>query len=59
MDPQLAGAYGRLLARARRAGRGVGAMDDLIAATCLARDLILATRNLGDLAELGVELFSP
>jgi predicted nucleic acid-binding protein len=30
-----------------------------IAATCLAGDLVLATRNLADFEELGVELFAP
>jgi toxin FitB len=59
VDEEVADACGRLLARARRAGRGLGAMDALIAATCLARDLALATRNLADFDELGVELFAP
>jgi toxin FitB len=59
VDEEVAAACGRLLARARRAGRGLGAMDALIAATCLARDLALATRNLADFDELGVELFAP
>jgi len=59
VDEQVADACGRLLARARRTGRGLGAMDALIAATCLACDLVLATRNLGDFDELGVELFAP
>jgi hypothetical protein len=31
----------------------------LIAATCQACDLVLATRNLGDFDGLGVELFAP
>jgi len=34
VDEQVADACGRLLARARQAGRGLGAMDALIAATC-------------------------
>jgi len=34
-------------------------MDALIAAICLACDLVLATRDLGDFNELGVELFAP
>ena len=59
VDEQVADACGRLLARARQAGRGLGAMDALIAATCLACDLVLATRNLGDFDELGVEMFAP
>jgi|GEM_PF-6821156 len=50
---------GRLFARARLAGRGLAAMDALNAATCLARDLVLATGNPDDFEELGVELFAP
>jgi toxin FitB len=59
VDVAIADACGCLLALARRAGRGLGAMDALIAATCLASDLVLATRNLGVFAELGIELHSP
>ena len=65
-DERAADACARLLARAQQAGRGrrkssgvkLGAMDALIAATCLAGDLVLATRNRGDF-DGGVELFSP
>ena len=59
VDERIADACGRLLARARQGGRGLGAMDALIAATCLACDLVLATRNLADFDGLGVELFAP
>ena len=59
VDEQVADACGRLLARARRVGRGLGAMDALIAATCLASDLALATRNIGDFDELDLKLFAP
>ena len=59
MDEEVAVACGRLLARAREAGRRLGAMDALIAATGLACDLALATRNLGDFDEFGVEVFPP
>jgi toxin FitB len=59
VDAQVADACGRLLARARQAGRGLGAMDALIGATCLARELVLVTRNLADFDGLGVELFAP
>lgn len=59
VDGETADAWGRLLAQAQRAGRGLGAMDALIAATCVARDLVLATRNLADFATLGIELYSP
>ena len=59
VDGTVADACGRLLARARRAGRGLGAMDALIGATCLACDLVLATRNLADFEELGIDLHAP
>ncbi len=59
VDGDIADACGRLLARARKAGRGLGAMDALIAATCQARDLVLATRNLADFKDLGIELYAP
>jgi len=59
VDEQVADACGRLLGRARRAGRGLGAMDALIAATCLASDLALATRDIGDFDGLGLQLFAP
>lgn len=56
VDEEVADACGRLLAQARRAGRGLEAMDALIAATCEVRDLVLATRNLADFQDLGIEL---
>jgi hypothetical protein len=59
VDGEIADVCGRLLARARQVGRGLGAMDALIAATSLAYDLALATRNLGDFDGLGVELHVP
>lgn len=59
VDCKVADACGRLLARARQAGRGLGPMDALIAATCLVRDLVLATRNLADFETLGIELYAP
>ena len=59
IDERVADACGRLLARARRAGRGLGAMDALIAATCEARDLVLATRHRTDFEELGIGLHVP
>lgn len=59
IDAEVADACGRLLARAREAGRGLEAMDALIAATCFAQDLVLATRNLADFDGLGIELYAP
>ena len=59
VDAIVADACGRLLARARQAGRGLGAMDALIAASCLACDLVLTTRNIGDFKGLGVDIHTP
>lgn len=59
VDEEVADACGRLLAQARRAGRGLEAMDALIGATCQARDLALATRNLADFNDLDIELHAP
>jgi toxin FitB len=59
VDEEVADACGRLLAQSKRTGRGLEAMDALIAATCEARDLVLATRNLGDFQNLGIELHAP
>ncbi|MGH6680482.1 MAG: PIN domain-containing protein [Bradyrhizobium sp.] len=54
VDEEVPDACGRLLAQAQQAGRSLGAMDALIAATCLARDLALATRNRADFTVLGI-----
>ena len=59
VNQEVADACGRLLAQARKTGRGLGAMDALIAATCEARDLVLATRNLAEFQDLGIELRAP
>ena len=54
MDREVADARGRLLA-----GRALGAIDALIAATCLACGLVLATRNLAGFDGLGIALHAP
>jgi len=56
VDGEVADACGHLLARVLEAGRGLGAMDALIAAACVACDLVLATRNLADFDGLGIAL---
>jgi len=58
-ERRIADACGRFLARARQAGRGLGAMDALIAATCRVCELLLTTRNIGGFDWLGIELFAP
>jgi predicted nucleic acid-binding protein len=59
VDGEVADACGRLLGRARKVGRGLGVMDALIAAACEVCDLVLATRNLADFEDLGIELHAP
>ena len=51
--------WARLLADLRKAGRAIPIKDSLIAATALAHDLILVTRNHSDFAATGVGLLDP
>jgi predicted nucleic acid-binding protein len=59
IDLVVADAWGRITARATRAGRTVGSMDGFVAATADAHGLTLATRNTRDFDRLGVSLFNP
>ncbi|TPM18586.1 type II toxin-antitoxin system VapC family toxin [Mesorhizobium sp. B2-3-5] len=52
-------AWGDLMGFAKRRGRGLSSMDGLIAATAIARQLTLATRNTRDFEDLGLELLDP
>lgn len=52
-------AWGDLMGLAKRTGRGLSSMDGLIAATAIAHDLTLATRNTTDFEGLGVEIVDP
>jgi len=51
--------WAALLAQLRGAGRAMPVKDSLIAATALAHDLVVATRNHADFAKAGVELVDP
>ncbi len=51
--------WGRIRAEAKRRGRTPPAIDALIAATALAHDLTLVTRNVGDVEMLPVKVFNP
>jgi predicted nucleic acid-binding protein len=55
----VATAWGDLMGLAKRNGRGLSSMDGLIAATAIAYDLTLATRNIRDFEGFGAELFDP
>lgn len=59
VDEPIALAWGDLMGLAKRRGRGLSAMDGLIAATAIAQDLTLATRNTKDFEGLDIDLFDP
>jgi predicted nucleic acid-binding protein len=56
VDSTVADRWGRLVASA---GRPLPAIDSLLAATALAHDLVLVTRNTKDFADLPVQIFNP
>ena len=58
-DLASARAYGTVVKTARKAGRPMDEMDALIAATTLAHDAILATRNTSHFEQSGVRLIDP
>ncbi|RFB83955.1 hypothetical protein B5K11_33775 [Rhizobium leguminosarum bv. trifolii] len=59
VEEPVAVAWGDLMGRAKRSGRGLSSMDGLIAATAVAHDLTLATRNTKDFEGFGIELVDP
>jgi len=58
-DKGSATAWAELLARLKRNGLSMPIKDSLIAATALAHDLTVATRNLSDFQHAGVSLVNP
>src|SRR6185369_14075346 len=56
IDGEVADRWGRILAAA---GRPVPAIDSLLAATALHHGLTLVTRNVRDVAGLGLEIINP
>jgi predicted nucleic acid-binding protein len=50
---------GALTARLELTGKKMPAIDSLIAASALCHDFVLATRNLADFTETGVEIYNP
>ena len=56
VDETVSLAWGQLLAGA---GRPLPAIDSLIAATAVAHQLTVATRNTADMADTGADVFNP
>lgn len=54
VDDQIAEAWGRLASR-----RSIPVIDALLAATALVRNMTLVTRNIRDVADVGVEVLNP
>ena len=59
IDRAVAERWGDLMAESRRSGVALSVMDGFFAATALANDLTLVTRNVKDFASFGVPLFNP
>ena len=59
IDLHVAKVWGEMLGRAEAAGNPLPAIDSLIAATGVAYDLIVATRNISDMEASGAALFNP
>lgn len=59
VDAAVAEQWGRLSAKASRAGRPSSAIDCLIAATAAAHDLVVVTRNVSDFAHFEIEILNP
>jgi predicted nucleic acid-binding protein len=59
IDLDTAKIWGKIQADAEQKGKAMPAIDSLIAATGLARDLVIVTRNSKDMEHSGVSLFNP
>jgi len=51
--------WGQIQGQAKRSGRGMPAIDGLIAATGLAYNMVVVTRNVSDMKASGVALYDP
>lgn len=59
IDRHVAAAWGELMALSERKGANLQAMDGLLAATAIAHDMTLVTRNLRAFARLDLKLLDP
>lgn len=59
IEPAIAEAWGDLMAQSQKVGKALSTMDGFLAATALARQLTLVTRNTKDFVPLGIPLFNP
>ena len=59
VEERVALAWGDLMGDAKRNGRGMSSMDGLVAATAIAHELSLATRNIKDFEGFGIDLIDP
>lgn len=59
IDMQVSIIWGKILGLAEKKGSPMPAMDSLIAATGLAHDLTVVTRNISDMEQSGVKLLNP
>ncbi len=56
---QVSMAWGDLLGHAKKSGRGLSSMDGIIAATAMAHNLTLATRNVKDFDGFDIKIINP
>lgn len=59
IDDTVAGAWGKLLAKADAAGRPMSTMDGFLAATAAVHQMTLVTRNEMDFAAAAIKTFNP
>ncbi len=59
VDASIAHAWGKIVARCGTAGRPIGAMDALLAATATVHRAALVTRNVSDFEAAGVAVVNP
>ena len=58
-DARAAAEYAQIVVGRERAGSPISGFDAQIASICRANDAVLATRNLKDFAETGIDLTNP